>query len=172
MDHDTRSCAVTAKTASHSSPSQAPSAVAAAGIVEESEYTPMPVVEAIVHVIGPRPGDLCYDLGCGDGRLVIAMGATGACSVGIELDAGRASLARDRCKASGVKNLAIRTGDLRTVGDVESATIVVIWQFDELLRAGLARCTNAHTIVSIEHEIKGARPYVKDGVRFWVWRKH
>src|SRR3989344_3045488 len=49
--------------------------------------TPMPVVEAMLQLAGVQPGEVVFDLGSGDGRIVIlAAERFGARGVGIEID--------------------------------------------------------------------------------------
>ncbi|MGA2630425.1 MAG: hypothetical protein ABSG54_09420 [Terriglobia bacterium] len=51
------------------------------------EGTPLPVVEKMLELAQVRPGELVYDLGSGDGRIVVmAVQKFGARAVGIELD--------------------------------------------------------------------------------------
>src|SRR6267142_1248573 len=42
------------------------------------EPSPAPVVEAMTQLAAVKPGDVVYDLGCGDGRIVIAAAKLGA----------------------------------------------------------------------------------------------
>ena len=59
--------------------------------------TPPEVVERMLEIAAVGPGDVVYDLGCGDGRMVIAAARTRGCrAVGIELDAALI----DECKAA------------------------------------------------------------------------
>jgi SAM-dependent methyltransferase len=52
--------------------------------------TALPTVHRMLSLAGVRPGEVVYDLGCGDGRvLVIAARSFGARAVGIELDLSR-----------------------------------------------------------------------------------
>jgi precorrin-6B methylase 2 len=48
--------------------------------------TAEPVVEAILDFAGVGPGDVLYDLGCGDGRIPIGAARRGACGVGVDID--------------------------------------------------------------------------------------
>ena len=53
------------------------------------EPTPHEVVEQMLRLAGVRTGDVVYDLGCGDGRIVIAAARLGAKGVGIDIDPQR-----------------------------------------------------------------------------------
>jgi precorrin-6B methylase 2 len=48
--------------------------------------TTEPVVEAILDFAGLRDGDVLYDLGCGDGRIVIGAARRGVRAVGVDVD--------------------------------------------------------------------------------------
>ena len=57
--------------------------------------TPQPVVDAMLALANVKKTDVVYDLGSGDGRIVItAAQKYGARGVGIELDAGYFAMAR------------------------------------------------------------------------------
>ena len=53
------------------------------------EPTPQNVVADMLRLGGVRDGDLVYDLGCGDGRSVIAAARTGARGVCVDIDPQR-----------------------------------------------------------------------------------
>jgi ribosomal protein L11 methylase PrmA len=68
--------------------------------------TTMPVVERMLELAEIRTGDLIYDLGCGDGRILIhAAKKYGTRGVGIDLDPQRVAEAREKAKAEGVSHL-------------------------------------------------------------------
>src|SRR5919106_4999585 len=78
--------------------------------------TPQEVVERILVLAGIGKGDVVYDLGAGDGRLVIAAAKMhGVKAVGFEIDPGLVKLARENVRREGVENLVeIRQQDLMT----------------------------------------------------------
>ena len=54
--------------------------------------TPVEVVDAMLELANIQPGDLLYDLGCGDGRIVVAAAKTfGIRAIGIDIDPIRIS---------------------------------------------------------------------------------
>ena len=66
--------------------------------------TPQPVVDRMLAMARVGPADVVYDLGCGDGRIVItAAKAHGARGVGIDLDPKRIEEANANLKAAGVE---------------------------------------------------------------------
>ncbi len=65
--------------------------------------TKQEVVEEMLKVAGVKPGDIVYDLGCGDGRIVItAAQKFGATGVGVDLNPQRIKEANENAKAAGV----------------------------------------------------------------------
>lgn len=93
-------------------------------------YSPTPdaVVEAMLALAGVTATDVVYDLGCGDGRLVVtAARRCGARAVGVERDPDRADLARMRAESAGVSDrVRIDVGDLRSV-DISAASVVCLY---------------------------------------------
>lgn len=109
--------------------------------------TPYPVVHAMLRLAQVRSGDRLYDLGAGDGRIVIAVARHyGIRSVGIELDPRKAAEARDNVRRAGLEHLVeIREGDALEA-DLSDATVVTVFLFPEInarlapkLRAELRR---------------------------------
>jgi ribosomal protein L11 methylase PrmA len=79
--------------------------------------------------------DVVYDLGCGDGRIVIAAAKKyGTRGVGVDLDPARIREARANAKKAGVENLVtFRVGDLFKT-DLREATVVTLYLLPELNR--------------------------------------
>jgi len=92
------------------------------------EETPPAVVERMLRLADLHPGDVVYDLGCGDGRIVIAAvkrrGVRGVC---VELDPARLKWAREVAEEAGVSSLIqFVQGDLFEV-PIEDATVVTLY---------------------------------------------
>src|SRR5579884_1146539 len=67
--------------------------------------TPQTIVEKVLEAGHVKPGETVYDLGSGDGRVVItAAQKFGARAVGIELRADLCRIATDRIKAMGLED--------------------------------------------------------------------
>ena len=99
-------------------------------------YVPSPhvVVEKMLDLAGVRPGDLVYDLGSGDGRIVIAAAKKGAKAVGFEIDDDLVGESRANINRSGVQALAeIRNQDILTV-NFSAATVVTIYLLPDVNR--------------------------------------
>lgn len=66
----------------------------------------MPVVERMLELAGVRKGDVIYDLGCGDGRILIhAAKKYGTRGVGVDLDLQRVAEAKQKATEEGVSHL-------------------------------------------------------------------
>src|SRR6186713_726833 len=105
--------------------------------------TPQPVVDAMLDVAKVTASDVVYDLGSGDGRIVItAAKKYGARGVGIELDPALVRKARENAAAAGVGNrVRFMTQDLFTT-DLRPATVVTLYllqSINERLRPKLVR---------------------------------
>ena len=105
--------------------------------------TPQPVVEAMLDLAAVKKTDVVYDLGSGDGRIVItAAKKYGARGVGIELDPALVRQARANAAAAGVANrVRFATQDLFKA-DLKPATVVTLYllqSLNERLRPKLVR---------------------------------
>lgn len=90
--------------------------------------TPQEVVEAMLKLAQVKRTDLVYDLGCGDGRIVItAAQQYGVRGVGIDINPERITEARENAKKAGVSHLVtFREQDLFEA-DVSEATVVTLY---------------------------------------------
>ena len=95
--------------------------------------TKQEVVEEMLRVAGVQPGDVVYDLGCGDGRIVIAAARAELLrGVGIDIDPERISDANWYAQRAGVeKQVAFRLGDLFEA-DIAEATVVTLYLLPEM----------------------------------------
>ena len=90
--------------------------------------TPERVVEKMLEVAQVGPKDVVYDLGSGDGRIVIAAAKKhGARAVGIDIDPERIKEARDNARRAGVSDrVEFRQEDLFKA-DFREATVVTMY---------------------------------------------
>ena len=91
------------------------------------ETTPE-VSQAMLTLAGVGPSDVVYDLGCGDGRIVIqAARAFGARGVGIDIDPQRIEEANRGARAAGVTDkVRFVQGDL-LYADIHDATVIAMF---------------------------------------------
>ena len=89
--------------------------------------TPAVVVQRMLDLAEVGPGDVLYDLGSGDGRIVIAAARRGARAVGVEIDPDLVLESRTRSQAAGVEDrVTFLCQDLFDT-DFSEATIVTLY---------------------------------------------
>ena len=122
--------------------------------------TPMVVVEKMLEMAKVDENDILYDLGCGDGRIVIlAAKKYGARGVGIDLDPQRIEEANAAAREAGVGHLIeFRRQDVMKV-DFSEATVMALYlleESNELLRPLFDRYLKPGTyVVSHNYFIPG-----------------
>jgi SAM-dependent methyltransferase len=91
------------------------------------------VITAMLEAANVGPGDVVYDLGCGEGEILIAAAARyGARGVGVDLDPERIRNARLNAAEAGViDRVTFIEQDLFTT-DVTPATVVTLYLLPEL----------------------------------------
>lgn len=141
--------------------------------------TPHEIVDRMLDVAKVRTGDVVYDLGCGDGRMVIAAAKKfGTRGIGIDLDPARIREARANAKAQGVDQLVtFRVADLFET-DLREATVVMLYLLPEVNRRLkpklFAELRPGARVVSHDFDMGRDWPpdrYVKlggDGIYMWV----
>src|SRR5690606_15964693 len=90
--------------------------------------TPQDVVERMLELANVTSKDTVYDLGCGDGRIVVtAAKKYGARGVGVDINPDRIRESQENAKKAGVEHLVeFRLQDAMTV-DVSPATVVTLY---------------------------------------------
>jgi len=90
--------------------------------------TPQDVVDRMLEVAEVTSKDTLFDLGCGDGRIVItAAKKYGAHAVGIDIDKDRISESKRNARNAGVSSLVrFEQGDILNA-DVSGATVVTLY---------------------------------------------
>jgi SAM-dependent methyltransferase len=90
--------------------------------------TPQDVVDRMLSLANVTSSDVVYDLGCGDGRIVVtAAKKFGAHGVGVDIDPDRIKESEANAKAAGVEQLvSFKLQDAITV-DVSPATVVTLY---------------------------------------------
>ena len=95
--------------------------------------TPEDVVQKMLKMANVHKGDIVYDLGCGDGRTVIAAARDfGARAVGIDINPVRIKESQENAKAAGVTDrVTFRNEDLFEA-DIKEATVVTLYLLPSL----------------------------------------
>ena len=106
--------------------------------------TPKSVIHDMLNLASLRRGELLYDLGAGDGRILIeAARKFGARCVGVEIDPERVTRLKERLTATRVEAKVIE-GDFMQV-DVSDADVVAIY---------LSESVNSKLAPKLMHELK------------------
>jgi len=139
--------------------------------------SPNPVVEKMLEMAQVGPKDVVYDLGSGDGRIVIAAARKyGARGVGIDIDPERIKEARANARKAGVeKKVESRQGDLfdANIGDATVVTIYLLSGINLKLRPKLLSELKPGTrIVSHAFDMGDWKPEKEldvDGRKVYFW---
>jgi protein-L-isoaspartate O-methyltransferase len=125
--------------------------------------TPMRVAEKMLELAGVNSSDVVYDLGSGDGRIVIlAAQKFGAHAVGVELDEKLVRESSARIAALGLeKRASIVRADMFAT-DLRPATVVTIYQLgvvNQRLRPQLERQLRSGTrVITLDFPMPGWQP--------------
>ncbi len=127
-------------------------------------YDPTPdnIVAQMVRLARVGPNDVVYDLGCGDGRTVIAAVKTGARGVCVDIDPQRIRESRANAAAAGVAaRIRFLEQDLFTT-DFRDASVVILFLWPDLnlkLRPQLWRDLKPGTrVLSYVHDMGDWKP--------------
>ena len=94
--------------------------------------TPEHIVKIMLDLAGVGAADNVYDLGCGDGRIVIAAGLRGARGLGVDLDYDLIANAKVAARQAGVADrVRFERGDLFAM-DYREATVVMLYLSERL----------------------------------------
>ena len=95
--------------------------------------TPQEVVDRMLELAQVKKGDVVYDLGSGDGRIVVtAAKKYGVRAIGFEIDPERIKESTENIKKAGVGHLVeIRQQDIRTV-DLSPASVLTMYLLPEV----------------------------------------
>ncbi|MDX1983773.1 MAG: methyltransferase domain-containing protein [Bryobacteraceae bacterium] len=160
-----------------------PAAVFAPAQFEEGKgdvpYVPTPeqIVDEMLKLAGVKPSDVVYDLGCGDGRIVVrAARQFGARGVGIDIDPGRIREANERARAEGIADRVRFIEQDLFLADISEATVVTLYLLttvNKRLRPKLlADLKPGARVVSHQFDMedwKPAKKIVKNGRVLYLW---
>jgi SAM-dependent methyltransferase len=94
--------------------------------------TPQPVVDRMLELAAVTGRDVLYDIGCGDGRIVItAARRYGARGVGIDIDKAMIAESERNAKAAGVERQVKFICTDATKADISEATVVSLYLLPE-----------------------------------------
>jgi SAM-dependent methyltransferase len=134
--------------------------------------TPQEVVERMLELAQVKKGDVVYDLGSGDGRIVVtAAKKYGVRAIGFEIDPERIKESAENIKKAGVGDLVeIRQQDIRTV-DLSPASVLTMYLLPEvnlMIRPNiLKQMKPGSRVVSHDFDMGDWKPlkteHIKDG---------
>lgn len=125
--------------------------------------TPIEVVDKMLELAEVKKGDVVYDLGSGDGRIVIrAAKKFGVKAVGIEMDSLLLDKARKDAKSAGVSRLVEFRAEDALQADISRATVVTLYMlpwFNEAMKPSFKKFLKPGTrIVAHDFGINGWKP--------------
>ena len=124
--------------------------------------TPPDVVDMMLRLAEVTKDDVLYDLGCGDGRILVAAAKKYGCkAVGFDIDPQRVQESRENVKRNGLDELVtIEEKDVFTL-DLRPATVIAIYLLPSLnvkLIPQLEKLGPGSRIVSHDFSMKGVKP--------------
>ena len=139
--------------------------------------TPNAVVDAMLKLANVQSGDIVYDLGSGDGRIVIAAAKSyGAHGVGVDINPERIAEANANARKAGVESLVRFEENDLFKADIHAATVVMIYlmpDFNMRLRPKFLKELKPGTrVVSHSFDMREWKPdkeEVVDGRHIYLW---
>jgi ubiquinone/menaquinone biosynthesis C-methylase UbiE len=125
--------------------------------------TPQTVVDAMLKMANVTKNDVVYDLGCGDGRIVItAAKQFGARGVGIDIDPQRIKESNDNAVAAGVTDkVKFSNSDIFAEStNLSEATVVTLYLLPSL---------NVKLIPKLKRELKPGTRIVSNSFDMGEW---
>src|SRR4051812_15095543 len=139
--------------------------------------SPNPVVDGMLRLAGVSSTDTVYDLGCGDGRIVIAAAkGFGAKGVGVDINPERIEEARTNARSARVEDkVRFEENDLFKA-NIANATVVTLYLLPDVnlrLKAKLLKELKPGTrIVSHSFDMGDWKPEkeeIVDGRHLYLW---
>jgi len=139
-----------------------------------------PVAEAMMRLANVTKDDVVYDLGCGDGALVIAAAKRGARAVGVDIDPDRIKEATEKVRAAGVQDrVTLIRGDIFDpqikISEASVVTLYLLQSLNEKLKPRLkSELTKGSRVVSHAFSM-GAdwtpeKTETVDGTNVYLWK--
>ncbi len=124
--------------------------------------TPQDVVEKMLEMAGVKKDDVVYDLGCGDGRIVVTAAKKYGCkATGFDLNPIRVKESRANVTKNKVEKLVtIERKDIYEV-DLKPASVVTLYLFPEVnvkLIPQLEKLKAGSRIISHDFSMRGVKP--------------
>lgn len=142
--------------------------------------TPQEAVDKMLELAGVKKGEVHFDLGCGDGRIVVTSAKKfGARGIGVDIDPERVAESRENVRKNKVEKLVeIRHADIFET-DISDADVVTLYLLPELnvrLMPQLRKLKPGTRIVSYQFDMEGAKPAqiyegkYEDGYEYTIYK--
>jgi hypothetical protein len=133
--------------------------------------TPYEAVAAMIRLINPDENEVLYDLGSGDGRVLIAGAVAGAKTVGIELDPKMVKESKEMLEVFGVSDrVKVYQGDILTY-NLNQCQLVTMYLYPELMEQVVEKLPSGCKVWTYLHGLPGAKKHEVDGYTFYEWIK-
>jgi predicted RNA methylase len=124
--------------------------------------TPQAIVDKMLEMAEIKSGDVLYDLGCGDGRIMVtAAKKFGIKAVGYDIDPDRVREAIENARTNGVARLVtVKQEDIFKL-DLRAASVVTMFLLPTLnvrLMPQLEKLKPGSRIISHAFDMRGAQP--------------
>jgi len=124
--------------------------------------TPQAVVDKMLEMAEVKKDDVVYDLGCGDGRIVVTAAKKYGCkATGFDIDPARIKDSNENVKKSKVEDLVqIKQEDIFKL-DLSKASVITLYLLPDLnvkLIPQLEKLKPGSRIVSHDFDMKGVKP--------------
>ena len=124
--------------------------------------TPQGAVDKMLELAEVKKGDVVYDLGCGDGRIVVtAAKKFGAKGIGIDIDPERIAESKENVRTNGVEKLVtIKNADIFEE-DFRDASVITLYLLPSLnvkLIPQFDKLKPGTRIVSYQFNMDGVKP--------------
>lgn len=124
--------------------------------------TPQEVVDEMLKLGGVKKGDVVYDLGCGDGRIVItAAKKFGARGTGVDIDPERIEEAKQNAREAGVTDRVRFLQQNLFDADIREATVVTLY---------LLPSVNLKLRPKLQHDLKPGTRVVSHSFDMGDWK--
>ncbi len=124
--------------------------------------TPMPVVDKMLEMAALGPDDILYDIGSGDGRVVIAAAKKyGARGVGIEINPSLVEESLARAREQGVEEITQFICVDATKADLSEASVVALYLLPE---------SNELLVPKLERELRAGSRVVSHNYSIPEWQ--
>jgi SAM-dependent methyltransferase len=125
--------------------------------------SPQPIVDRMLDLAAIKPGEIIFDLGCGDGRVLItAAQRYNAKGMGVELSANLVRMTNEQVKRLNLGHLVtIQQGSLLDM-DLKPADVVILYLdtgANDMLRPKLEKQLKPGArVISHDFEVRGWKP--------------